>query len=359
MMGPKLRILLLSSGLLLATVPSARADAPGPAAEAAPAVVVETPPESLPSGPYGEILFFPGDTRPSDERHKVSAGQKIDLCVRLKPEVSPFLDRLRDKAMGLQLILEDSSVPPHRMTLVYGNRLFPLKPDAQGCFGGDWSIPPNSAPGVYQVSDLLWATTSQSYYSLRRYLYEFSKVEELDVQNPKTDLEPPKLLGFRTYKKPNQTMTYDAGVLRVRIEQAFEIVDSGSGIDAKTLRVTYRLGVGDDRTNIEDARCKRVQQTQRYRCILNLYAPDFAWSTRPVSLSLESLVVKDKAGNQLWIQGPEGFKGLAPESDLVFEFQRKKKWKNRHDRDLIREAPLPASGLGAEPAIAESQPQSG
>jgi hypothetical protein len=44
---------------------------------------------------------------------------------------------------------------------------------------------------------------------------------------------------------------------------------------------------------------------------------------------------------------------------LVFEFQRKKKWKDRHDRDLQREAPLPAEGLGAEPAIAESLPQSG
>lgn len=357
-MGLKLRIFLLSSCLLAGAI-SARADAPGPSGEAAPAVTVETPPESQPSGPYGEILFFPSDTRPVDERHKVSSGQKVDLCVRLVPKVSEFLDRLRDNAMGLQLILEDSSVPPHRITMVFGNRLFHLKPEANGCFGGDWNIPPNTDPGVYQVADLLWATTSQSYYSLRRYLYEFSRVEELEVQNPKTDLEPPKLLSITTYKKPPQTMSFDSGVLKIHVEQAFELVDSGAGIDGKSLRVTYRLGMGDDRTNLEDARCKRIQQTKRYRCVLNLYAPDFSWSTRPISLSLESLVVKDKAGNRLWIQGEEGFKAVSPKAELVFEFQRKKQWKNRHDRDLNREAPLPANGLGAEPPIAESQPQSG
>ncbi len=339
-------------------VAPAWADAPGPSSEA-PSLNVESRPESVPSGPYGEILFFPGDARPADERHRVSAGQKIDLCIRLSPNASAFIDRLKEKAIGFQLIMEDSAVPPHRMTIVVGNRLFHLKPDGQACFGGDWSIPTTTAPGVYQVADLFWATTSQSYYSLRRYLYEFSRVEELEVQNPKVDQEPPKLLSFRTYQKPPQTMAYDAGVLKIKLEQAFELVDGGSGIDRNTLRVTYRLGVGDDRSNLEDARCRRIQQTQRYRCVVVLAAPDFFWSTNPVRLSLDSLSVRDKAGNRLWLQGEEAFKAIEPQGALVFEFERKKKWKERHDRDLKRESPLPVRGLGAEPPLPESLPQSG
>jgi hypothetical protein len=357
MMRWRLSIYLISAWLLTAASP-AWADAPGPS-EPAPSVAIENLPESLPTGPYGEILFFPGETRPVDERHKVSAGQQINLCIRLSPDASSFTERLREDAMGLQLIMEDSAVPPHRMTIVVGNRLFRLKPNGDACYGGDWTIPTTTAPGVYQVADLFWATTGQSYYSLRRYLYEFSRVEELDVQNPKVDQEPPKLLSIRVYKKPPQIMSYDAGVLKIKLEQAFELTDGGSGIDSKTLRVTYRLAVGENRTNLEDAQCKRIQQTHRYRCVLTLAAPDFFWSANPVSLSLESLSVKDKAGNRLWIQGEEGFRAVAPKADLVFEFQRKKKWKNRHDRDLQREAPLPAEGLGAEPAIAESLPQSG
>ena len=356
-MGAKLRILLLSSSFLALNF-SAWADAPGPSAEA-PSLRVESPPESLPSGPYGEILFFPLDTRPADERHRVSAGQKIDLCIRLSPNASAFIERLKEKAIGFQLLMEDSSVPPRRMTLVVGNRLFRLKPDGQACFGGDWSIPTTTAPGVYQVSDLFWATTSQSYYSLRRYLFEFSRVEELEVQNPKADQDPPKLLGFRTYQRPPQTMTYDAGVLKIKLEQAFELVDDGSGIDRSSLRVTYRLDVGEERNNLEDARCRRIQQTQRYRCIVSLAAPDFFWSTNPIRLSLETLSVRDKAGNRLLLSGEEAFKAVEPQGELVFEFQRKKKWKDRDDRDLQREPPLPIRGLGAEPPMPESLPQSG
>lgn len=357
-MGRRSTILFLSSSLLaLAFV--ARADAPGPSSEA-PSLAVESAPESRPTGPYGEILFFPEDSqRPVDERHRVTAGQKIDLCIRLSANASAFLDQLQENAIGFQLLMEDSAVPPHRMTIVVGNRLFRLKPDGQACFGGDWSIPATTAPGVYQVSDLFWATSSQSYYSLRRYLFEFSRVEELEVQNPKVDQEPPKLLGFRTYKKAPQPMAYDAGVLKIKLEQAFEIVDGGSGIDRSSLRVTYRLGVGNNRSSLEDARCRRVQQTQRYRCVLTLAAPDFFWNANPIRLSLDSLSVRDKAGNRLWLQGEEAFKAISPESEQSFEFHRKKKWKDRHDRDLQREPPLPARGLGSEPALPETLPQSG
>ncbi|HEX5033596.1 MAG TPA: hypothetical protein VFW62_03880, partial [bacterium] len=87
----------------------ALADAPGPAAEA-PALEVESVPESRPTGPYGEILFFPEDSsRPADERHRVTAGQKIDLCIRLSANASAFLEQLQEKAIGFQLLMEDSA----------------------------------------------------------------------------------------------------------------------------------------------------------------------------------------------------------------------------------------------------------
>src|SRR5262245_3507665 len=123
----------------------ARADAP--AASPNVPLMEPAPAESAPSGQFGEILFTPkaesqpSESLPSEDRHTVNAGQTVQVCVRLSKEASPYLKTLSDKTMGLRLILEDSSEPPHQLVMVMGNRVKAMQPDLQGCYGGEWKIP--------------------------------------------------------------------------------------------------------------------------------------------------------------------------------------------------------------------------
>src|SRR5262249_1832486 len=202
--------------------------------------------ESAPSGNYGEILFFPRskegpESQPSEERHSVSAGQTLGVCVRFTKEASSYLDHLSQNTIGYRLILEDSEDPPHRLEITLGNHQERMRPDAQGCFGEDWKIPDSTVPGIYQVADLLWATRDQSYYSLRSHLYEFSQVDELNIKNPNLDTEPPQLVGIKTYGIPPYKMVRYPGVLKVRVSRPSSSRTRGAAWTKNHLRLFIKF----------------------------------------------------------------------------------------------------------------------
>jgi len=331
----------LGLALLAATGDPARADAPGAkSAESVPASLPET--EPAPAGPYGSIVFFPAsESRPSDERFRVQAGQEIPVCVRLSAQASAYLEKLSAKAIGFLLILEDSSEPPKRLSIALGNRLQRLKPDASGCFGGEWKLPETAQPSVYQVADLFWAASDESFYSLRNYLYEFQRVEELEVQNPRIDGEAPKLTRIVTYKRPPYKAQFYSGVLRIRFEQGFEFEDKVAGLEKNSLRVFYRVEVDGTTVDLLEAKCKPVPQSKRLRCMMDIANPNILWGLNKVTLHLESLSIRDKAGNALSLKGTEAILAQAPGSTVTVEFSRGKKWPHRPELDLQRDPNVP------------------
>lgn len=331
----------LCLALLAAAGGPARADAPpDKAPESAPSAAPEEEPE--PAGEYGSIVFFPAsESRPSDERFRVQAGQEIPVCVRLSAKASAYLDKLSAKAIGFLLILEDSSDPPKRLSIALGNRLQRLKPDASGCFGGDWKLPETAQPGVYQVADLFWAASDESFYSLRNYLYEFNRVEELEVQNPKVDGDAPKLTRIVTYKRPPYKAQFYSGVLRIRFEQGFEFEDKVAGLEKNSLRVFYRVEVDGTTVDLLEAKCKPVPQSKRLRCMMDIANPNILWGLNKVTLRLESLSIRDKAGNALSLKGAEAILAQAPGSRLEAEFSRGKKWPKKPELDLEKDPNVP------------------
>jgi len=303
----------------------------------------ESVPESVPTADYGQVLFFANtESRPTDERFKVKVGDEVPVCVKLSPNASAYVDKLRDRAIGFLLVMEDSAEPPHRLSIPFGNRLKRLKAGPDGCMGGTWKVPTNTFPGVYQVSDLFWTQIDQSFYSLRNYLYEFSKVEELEVINPKADAEAPKLLGIETFKKSPIPMEYYSGVLRVRVEQIFEIEDKESGLNKKTLRVFYRVDVDGTTVDLLNAKCGSVAQTNRkFRCVLKATNPEIMWGLNQVKLTLQSVSIEDQAGNRLLLEGEDAIKALLPKAETSFLYERKKRLRDEPLFDLKKDPNVP------------------
>src|SRR5262249_17481344 len=285
--------------------------------------------ESAPSGNYGEILFFPRskegpESQPSEERHSVSAGQTLGVCVRFTKEASSYLDHLSQNTIGYRLILEDSENPPHRLEITLGNHQERMRPDAQGCFGEDWKIPDSTVPGIYQVADLLWATRDQSYYSLRSHLYEFSQVDELNIQNPDLDTEPPQLVGIKTYGLPPYKMVRYPGVLKVRVEQAFQFADKGSGVDKKSLTVVYKISIDGVEQAVKEAQCRPTPPVKdQFRCVLSFTNPEVNWGLRKVNLALHSISVQDRTGNRLLLSGEEEICSRVGGATTSFDFERR------------------------------------
>lgn len=341
---PKLLNRLLLLALAIAGNP-AWADAPKEKVpEIAPLATPAAELENPSSGAYGSIVFFPAsESRPSDERFKVQAGQEIPVCIKLSAKASAYLDKLSAKAIGYLIILEDASTPPKRLSMAIGNRLHRLKADSSGCFNGDWTIPDTAQPGVYQVSDLFWAASDESFYSLRNYLYEFQRVEELEVQNPRIDPEAPKLKKVVTYKQPPYKMQFYSGVLRIRFEQGFEFEDPISGLDKKSLRVFYRAEVDGTTVDLLEAKCKPVPQSKRMRCMMDIANPEILWGLNKVTLHLQSLSIRDKAGNHLILEDTKAILEQAPGSIVAVEFSRGKKWPKRPDQDLSKDPNLPSN----------------
>lgn len=304
----------------------------------------ESTSESEPTGQFGSIVFFPNtESRPSDERFEVEAGQEVPVCVKLSGQASVYVDKLASKTIGYLLILEDNSDPPQRLAMTIGNRLHRLKPNAEGCFQGTWRLPETVKTGIYQVSDLLWAASDESFYSLRNYLYEFSRVEELQVTNPKSDANAPQLKRIVTYKKPPYRAQYYAGVLRIRFEQGFEFEDAESSVDKDSLSVFYRVEVDGTTVDVLESKCKKIPQTHRFRCLLDVANPEILWGLNKVTLNLESIAISDEAGNRLQLKGAEEIQAQVPDAVVKAEFIRAKKWPSRPDLDLKKDPNIPPS----------------
>ncbi len=336
------RFLILA--LIFLGMQPAWADAPGPHEPIVPPKVeVEPEPESVPSADYGQVLFFANtESRPSDERFKVKVGDEVPVCVKLSAKASAYVDKLRDRAIGYMLVLEDSADPPHRLSITFGNRLDRLKPAPNGCMGGMWKVPANTTPGVYQVSDLFWTEVDQSFYSLRNYLFEFSKVEELEISNPKADGEAPKLLGIETFKKSPQTMQNYSGVLAVKAEQIFEFEDKASGLNKKTLTVFYQVDVDGTTVDMLNAKCSGVPQTNRkFRCVLKVANPEILWGMNQVRLALNSISIEDQAGNRLVLKGEDEIKAQAPKAETSILYVRKKPLRDQPWFDLKKDPNVP------------------
>lgn len=317
------RILIYSLGLLLAirALPLYSQEKK-PEPEPSPAVVSTEEKKDL-----GEIIFFPGaESRPSDDRHKVTSGQVVQVCVRLNDPLPEFLANLKKYTVGFRLIMETAQEPPQVLTLAWGDWLKWLKADPQGCFMGGFQIPTNAKSGVYQVSDLLLATNDHNYYSLRDYLYDFGQVDELEVKNPADDLQAPVLLGIVTHGKTADLLKMDGGVLRAKVQQFFEFKDQGTGIDKKSLRVFYELDIDGDKQGFKEARCQ-LRQREIFSCTLLVREPYFEWSLRQVALSLSSIHLKDRAGNALVLNDTKLFTEKAGGSPIRFEFSRLTNWK--------------------------------
>lgn len=275
---------------------------------------------------YGELVFFPGvETRPSEDRHLVNSGQSVEVCIKLGEQVPAYLESLKKYAVGFRLILEDNQEPPHVLTVAWGDWLKWLRPDAQGCYSGQFQIPATAKSGLYQVADLLIATNDYNYYSLRDVLYDFSQVDELQIKNPSDDLEAPSLIAISTYNSQKGMLKMGGGVLRAKIQQIFAFKDEGSGIDKKSVRVFYQLRVDGDSKGFKEAKCKRRPQGD-FMCTLELREPFFEWSLREVSFELSSIRLQDKAGNLTVLQDSALFAQKAAGSPICFDFTREGRW---------------------------------
>jgi hypothetical protein len=252
--------------------------------------------------------------------------------------VPAFLKELKKSAVGFRLIMEDNQEPPNVLTLAWGNWLQWLKPDAQGCFPGKAQISPEIRSGIYQVSDLLLGTSDHRYYSIRDYLYDFSQVDELEIHNPRDDLKAPSLTQIAIFGPKSHPMKYGGGVLSLRVQQLFTFQDKESGIDKKTLRVFYNLEVDGEDRGYKEAKCQaKNKNKEEFRCTLELREPYFEWSLRHVVLDLDSIYLKDKAGNQFILDDPKLFAEKAQGTPVSFEFFREDKWHGFNPQELKKD----------------------
>jgi len=298
----------------------------------------ESQPISLPlvegnGDKLGEIIFFPGaESRPSEDRHPVVSGQYVDVCVKLNDRIPESLKLLKKYTVGFRLIMEDNQDPPQVLTVAWGDWLQWLKPDAQGCYSGRFQIPPTTKSSVYQVADLLIATNDYNYYSLREYLFDFSQVDELEVKNPTDDLKPPALSAISSYNDPKGRFKLEGGVARAKIEQIFEFLDEGTGIDKKSLRVFYQLKVDDNSQGFKEAKCRK-RSGGDFLCKLDWREPFFEWSLRQVVFELSQIRIRDKAGNLTLLEDPQLFAEKAGANPVRFEFSREKTYKPKLLKD--------------------------
>ncbi len=271
---------------------------------------------------FGNILFFPELTpRPANDRHQVQVGDIIPICIQLDGKDVPFLDQLKEKTVGFQLILEDNSEPPARMKVTVGNLFDLIKEDAQRCFRGNYTIPANTKSGVYQVSNLFWATKDNRFYSLRSHLYQFGRADELDIKNPLEDKEPPQLLSISTKQKGIQGYKKNSTVLRAFLEETFYFQEEKSEIDWSTLKISYKFYIDQKFKKSQLAQCKIHKKKQRVKCRVESVSPIYEWALNEVSYRLDHVSLQDKAGNLLIVNDPKVLKDKSGEAPIEFAFQ--------------------------------------
>lgn len=303
------------------------------------------PPKAPPSllYPGGAILFFPDKSpRPSNDRFPVEAGQEVEVCILLETTKSPLLDRIVKNTTGFRLILEDNKVPPDAILVERERKKARIKPDDQGCYRTTFRIPTYTDTGIYQVADLLFKVSGRGYISVHQLLFGFSQADELEVSNPDTDAKEPTLIAIGTLQEDLKTIGKAFDFLKIKVKQEFTFNDPESGLEPKTLRVFYQLLDNGERTGIHEAKCRTYfLKKAKFVCQLEITRPNYEWELGRLALVLESIYLKDKAGNMLVLQDPDLFKKAAGDTPVKFEFRdkdpgvpRKNRFRNRHPNRL-------------------------
>ncbi len=277
-----------------------------------------------PPGPRGEILFFPDKKpRPRDDRHPMKAGAPGEVCVKIRAGSSPTLGDIKKQAVGFQLILEDNEDPPHQITLVFDNKSRILQKDPQGCYRGNFKIPETTQSGVYQIADLLFHSVSGNHISIREYLYELGKADELIIENPSKDLTGPNLVSIQNAMPREKKFQRYSGQLSARVKNSFLFEDEGFGIDPNSFRAFYALYEDGIKTGVYESRCEADKEDSRYafHCTLNLVRPRNRWMLRKIRIELESLYLKDKADHQTVIADPQIFTEKAQGNPVKVSFE--------------------------------------
>jgi hypothetical protein len=282
--------------------------------------VLTAAPETAPLSHNGDIYFSTQTgERPPEGRHLVAPGQEITVCLKLRSDL-PLFQKLEQGAIGYRLILEDQEVPPHILTIAPGNRLKLMKRDAEGCFSGSYRLPATVPSGLFQVADLLLAYEDQSYYSLRDYLYGFSQVDELEVNNPQTDHSPPRLVKISNLPVSSKKVRVSRVQTRIGFGQIFIFADEGTGIDAASLKVRYRIALDGQVKGYTLAKCRFSQPHDRFTCKVQLVRPVEEWGVRTVRIDLDGITLADKAGNKLVSNDPAEWEAPATGALISFEF---------------------------------------
>jgi hypothetical protein len=274
---------------------------------------------------FGKIIFFPDKTsRPANDRHQVKVGEMVPVCIQLEGRNSPFIEELKEKTIGFRLILEDNSEPPHVLRIIVGNLFELMKPDDRGCFNASYKIPENTKKAVYQVADLLWATKENRYFSLRSHLYQFSQADELEVENPQEDIEPPQLIKISTKQTQLQGLKRSSAVLKATVEEKFYFQEGQSEIDWDTLRISYKFYLNQKFQKSQLAQCKINKKKKECRCQVETISPIDAWALNEVSYYLDSVTLQDKPGNLLKVEDPKELKEKSGANPIQFVFKLEK-----------------------------------
>jgi len=277
-------------------------------------------PSEAPKGNSSILFSAEGKSPDSEGRVVVAPGDKLHVCVKLDQEAMPLFKQLVRDGIGFRLILEDSVEPPHVLTITLGNRIKKMLPDSQGCVGGNFPIPQDTATGIYQVSDLLMATYDQSYYSVRDYLFDFGQVDELKIENPKDDLKPPELVKIETFHTPLRKLRIASREVRIKLDQQFFFKDEGTGVDPSSLKVFYSLLLDDAPGGYAEAKCRQKHPEKYFICKLNIVRPEWDWGLLRVQVTLNSVTIRDMAGNKLAIADPEELKSKVADGVMSFQY---------------------------------------
>ena len=272
----------------------------------------------------GAILFFPNQQpRPVNDRFEVKVGQDVDVCVKIEAQNHPLLQEITDKTTGFRLVLEDDKVPPNAIVIQEEPKKALLTPDANGCYMSHFQIPPLTEEGVYQAADLLFKIPGRGFISIHQILYEFSKADELLVHNPASDTKEPTLVQISSLQQQTKRISKSFDYYKIKVKQDFTFEETGSGIDRDTIKIFYKLFENGERTGIYAADCHKFsKEKNKFECQLELMRPQYQWEMNSLALQLDSIYLKDKAGNQLVLQGQDAFLKAAGDTPIEFHFEK-------------------------------------
>jgi hypothetical protein len=220
--------------------------------------------------------------------------------------------------------LEDDKTPPNAIIIQEEPKKNYLTPDERGCYVSHFQVPPLTEEGIYQTADLLFKLPGRGFLSIHQILYEFGKADELVVHNPLSDTKEPSLLQISTLQQQTKKISRSFDFYKIKVKQDFTFEETGSGIARETLKIYYKLFENGERSGIYAAQChKFFKEKNRFQCQLELTRPHYQWEQNSLSLQLDSIYLKDKAGNQLVLQDQTAFLQAAGQTPIQFNFERK------------------------------------